>query len=176
MTIKSKMIFVLIGDDKTGKTTLQKLLIEKISNHFYDRLPVNLVFPITHPEIKRKYRNISFANRSYQEKSDEYGTVEEYFANHFRDADIAFVSSHLNEHQLSLIIDHSHARFFNVFGVFFSNSIHFNQVTNSRISLLNWDERLFIENPLTNSELILQQLDAIAESIVDFIINRTSIS
>lgn len=58
----------------------------------------------------------------------------------------------------------------------FSNSIHFNQVTNSRISLLNWDERLFIENPLTNSELILQQLDAIAESIVDFIINRTSIS
>lgn len=176
MTIRSKMIFVLVGDDRTGKTTLQKLLIEKISNHFYDRLPVNLVFPITHPEIKRKYRNISFANRSYQEKRDEYGTVEEYFANHFKDADIAFVSSHLNEHQINLIIEHSHAHFFNVFGVFFSNSIHSNQAANSRISLLNWDERLLIENPLVNSERIISQLNLIAESVVDFIISRTSIS
>jgi hypothetical protein len=176
MTIKSKMMFVLIGDDKTGKTTLQKLLIEKISNHFYDRLPVNLVFPITHPEIKRKYRYISFANRSYQEKRDEYGTVEEYFANHFKDADIAFVSSHLNENQINLIIEHSRARFFNVFGVFFSNSVHFNQSINSNIALLNWDERLYVENPLINFEQITQQLDLIAESIVDFIINRTSIS
>ena len=176
MTIKSKMIFVLIGDDKTGKTTLQKLLIEKISNHFYDRLPVNLVFPITHPEIKRKYRTVSFANRSYQEKRDEYGTVEEYFTNHFKDADIAFVSSHLNENQINLIIKHSHARFFNAFGVFFSNSIHFNQTVNSAISLLNWDERLLIENPLVDSERFFSQLDLIAENIVDFIINRTSIS
>ena len=176
MTIKSKILFVLIGDDKTGKTTLQKLLIEKLANHFYDRLPVNLAFPITHPEVKRKYSNISFANRSYQEKRDEYGTVEEYFANHFKDADIAFVSSHLNENQISLIIEHSHSRFYNVFGVFFSNSIHYNQINNSRISQLNWDERLLVENPLTNQDQITSQLNLIAESIVDFIINRTSIS
>ena len=60
MTIKSRHLFILIGDDRTGKTTLQKLLIEKICGQTYERLPTNLRFDISHPEIKRKYQNISF--------------------------------------------------------------------------------------------------------------------
>ncbi|WP_285655477.1 hypothetical protein [Allomuricauda sp. NBRC 101325] len=51
MTIKTKMLFILIGDDRTGKTTLQKLLIEKLCSHSYGRLPVNIEFNIIHPEI-----------------------------------------------------------------------------------------------------------------------------
>jgi hypothetical protein len=177
MTIKSKTLFVLLGDDRTGKTTLQKLLIEKICLHSYDRLPVNLIFPIKHPEIKRKYLDISFGNRSYQEKSDEYGTVDEYFNNHFRDADIAFISSHLNPDHAEQIIQNGHARFFNVVGVFFSNSIHFNLLANSRISSLNWDERLIIDNPINeNQNVISNQLNLIADNIVIFIANRASVS
>ena len=87
MTIKSKSLFILIGDDKTGKTTLQKLLIEKLCGYTYLKLPVNQTYIITHPEIKRKYRNISFANRSYQEKIGDYVSIDNYFKNHFQPAE-----------------------------------------------------------------------------------------
>lgn len=62
MTIKSKILFIFLGNDSSGKTTIQKLLIEKICGFTYERLPTNIRFDITHPEIKRKYQNISFAN------------------------------------------------------------------------------------------------------------------
>lgn len=40
MSIKSKLLFILIGDDKHGKTTLQKYLIEKICEvGWYEKLP-----------------------------------------------------------------------------------------------------------------------------------------
>lgn len=177
MTIKSKQLYILLGNDRTGKTTLQKLLIDKICGHGYDRLPTNLLFTINHPEIKRKYKSISFANRSYQEKISDYNSVENYFENHFQEADIAFVSSHLNLTDIQEMIDNGHKRFFNVIGVFWSNSISHNSLDNSQISLLNWDERLVIENPLTeDSNNIDRQLNRIADNIVFLIANRTSIS
>ncbi|MFP5042920.1 hypothetical protein [Parasediminibacterium sp. JCM 36343] len=177
MTIKSKQLFILIGDDMTGKTTLQKLLIEKICGQTYDRLPTNLRFNITHPEIKRKYQNISFANRSYQEKIDEYGTVDEYFQNHFSPADISIISSHLDIGHITEMIRNGRQRLYNVTGIFFSNSIDSNQVVNSQISLLEWEERLVIENVTTEDErTINRQLNAIADNFVVFISNRTSVS
>lgn len=115
--IKQKHLFVLIGDNNTGKTTLQKVLIERICNEYYDRLPTDTILDIKHPEIKRKYRRISFANRSYQEK--KYETVNDYFENHFRDACVAFVSSHLVLEDIEQIIINGRQRFFNVYGVFF---------------------------------------------------------
>ncbi len=161
----------------TGKTTLQKLLIEKICGHSYDRLPTNIRFNIIHPEIKRKYQNISFANRSYQEKMDEYGTVDEYFQNYFSPADISIISSHLDIGHLTEMIRNGRQRFYNVTGVFFSNSIDLSHFGNSQISLLEWDERLVIENVTKENErAINRQLNTIADNFVAFISNRTSIS
>lgn len=175
MTIKSKQLFILIGNPQTGKTALQKLLIEKLNGEVFSRLPVNRRFDILHPEIKRKYRDVSFSNRSYQEK-EEYESVEDYFANHFNPADISFVSSHLRIDDINQILIHGKRQFYNVTGVFWSNSIEIDRDANSEISALNWDERLVIENPLVEEERINSNLNTIADSIVSFIANRTSVS
>lgn len=176
-TIKSRQLFVLIGDDMTGKTTIQKILIDKLCGHTYDRLPVNLRFDIIHPEIKRKYQTISFGNRSYQEKISDYGTVDEYFKNHFNAADISFISSHLDIVHLTDMIRNGRQRFYNINAVFFSNSIAASGQANSDISLLDWDERLYIQNEWTDEEWRMnRQLNSIAESILFFVVNRTSVS
>lgn len=179
MTIKSKQLFVLIGDNLTGKTTLQKLLLKKITmvDRTQSRLPTNHVYNIIHPEIKRKYETISFGNRSYQEKIDTYETVDGYFKDHFGDADIAFISTHLVLPDIQQMIICGRGLFFNVVGVFWSNSIANDLIKNSDISLLDWDERLLISNnTIEDQEQIMNQLDLIAENIVDFLINRTGIS
>lgn len=177
MTIKSKQLFIIIGDDKTGKTTLQKYLIEKICNYDYDRLPTNLEFDITHPEIKRKYKKISFGNRSFQEKIGDYISVENYFEKFFKSSDIAFISSHLMIKDIEEMINQGKMRFYNVTGIFWTNSIKYNKKRNGEISLLNWDERLVIENPIATSDnQIEKQLNDITENIVTFLANRTSIS
>ena len=170
------MLFILIGDDRTGKTILQKCLLDKLCGYGYERLPVNVCFDIKHPEIKRKYQNISFGNRSFQEKIEEYKSVDEYFSDYFKDADIAFISSHLVENDVKLMIENGMKRFYNVIGVFFSNSIYNNYQDNSKISLLGWCERLIVDNPITSDEKIDRQLDNIADNIVCLLINRTGIS
>jgi len=111
MTIRSNQLFIIIGNGNSGKTTLQKILMEKICGQVYDRLPTNLNFKIIHPEIKRKYRTISFGNRSYQEKVGDYGIVDEYFENHFNPADISIISTHLNIDNISEMIRNGHQRF-----------------------------------------------------------------
>ena len=177
MAIKSKQLFILIGDVKTGKTTLQKLLIEKFCGQVYAKLPTNLIFDISHLEIKRKYQHISFGNRSYQEKKADYISVDNYFTNHFKSADIAFISSHLVQDDIQEMIGNAHKRFYNVTGIFWTNSISNNQNSNSQISSLNWDERLIIENPTSeDNNTIEKQLNEIADSLVFFIANRTHVS
>lgn len=147
MVIRSKTLFVLIGNDRTGKTELQRYLIEKLCAEWYKRLTCNVLLDIRHPEIKRKYRNASFGSRSIQEKINEYKSVDNYFQNHFRDADVAFVSSHLKVDDIRQIIEEGKKRYYNVNAVFFSNSIESNGGHNSEISSLNWDEKFVIENP-----------------------------
>lgn len=178
MTIKTKILFILIGDDRTGKTTLQKLLIEKICSNtsIKNKLPTNSKFNITHPEIKRKYKEISFGNRSYQEKINTYKTINNFFKNHFEDCDISFISSHLIPIDIEQMIINGKQRFFNVNAIFFSNSIEKDLLLNSQISELAWDERFLAENPITDKDNINNQLNLIAESIVDIIINRTKVS
>lgn len=177
MTIKSKQLFIILGDDKTGKTTLQKNLIDQLCGFGYDRLPVNRRFDITHPEIKRKYQNISFGNRSYQEKIGDYISVDNYFQNHFQQADIAFVSSHLVLSDVQQMISNGRNLFYNVNGIFWTNSIESNKALNSQISLLEWNERFVITNPFSDNEQVIQrQLEQIANNIVSLLINRTSIS
>lgn len=175
MTIKSKQLFILIGDSKTGKTPIQKLLVHKLCGFSYAKLASNVQFNITHPEIKRKYRDISFGNRSFQEK--KYKNVDNYFSNHFKPADICFIASHLNLDDITAMIRNGKQRFYNVTGIFFTNSIDLTSERNGNISLLNWDERLVIENNRTNNEHVMNnQLEAIADNIVFFLANRTSVS
>lgn len=177
MTILSKQLFILIGDDRTGKTTLQKLLISRLCSLSYDRLPVNMQFDITHPEIKRKYRNIFFGNRSYQEKIIEYEAVDDYFSKHFQPSDIAFISSHLVLADIQQMITNGRNLFYNVNGIFWTNSIESNRTINSQVSLLEWNERFVISNPPSDDALKIQrQLEQISDNIVSLIINRTSIS
>jgi len=177
MIIKSKQLFIIIGDDKTGKTTLQKLLIERLCGFGYDRLPVNKQFDINHPEIKRKYQSISFGNRSYQEKISDYETVDNYFQNHFQQADIAFISSHLVLADVQQMMANGRNMFYNVNGIFWTNSMESNGAANAQISSLDWNERFVITNPHSDNEQVIQrQLEQIADSIVDLLINRTSIS
>jgi len=176
MIIKKKLLFVLIGNDCTGKTTLQKLLIEKLCGIQYEKLPTNIALNIEHPEIKRKYSKISFGNRSYQEKINKYGSIDDYFANHFNEQKIAFISSHLNKNDLENMILNGHRKFYNVYGVFFTNSIDENKPLNSEISTLNWDERFVIENPNVEPKQINSQLKKIAENITELLINMTKIS
>lgn len=178
MLIKPKFLFILIGNDRTGKTSLQKYLIDKLCGlGWYNSLHCNKKFNITHPNIKRKYQDISFGNRSYQEKVDDYGTVKDYFDKHFNPADISFISSHLVFNDVKEMIRLGRRKYYNVIGVFWTNSIH--DPRNEDISELDWNERLIIENPIVedkNQEKIYHQLDLIAENFVDFIISRTTIS
>jgi hypothetical protein len=43
-------------------------------------------------------------------------------------------------------------RFYNVCGVFFENSIAKNKPENEEIALLDWNERVFIQNPIFERE------------------------
>ncbi|VDH04621.1 hypothetical protein [Bergeyella zoohelcum] len=177
MLIKTKLLFILIGNDKTGKTILQKKLLEKLTGEARERLDTNLGFDIKHSEIKRKYQNVSFGNRSYQEKKKSYGNkVSQYFEKYFKDCDISFISSHLIKNDIEEMIEEGKKRFFNVNAIFFSNSIELNKDDNSDISSLNWDEKFIIHNPNVDKQQLDKQLDRIAESIVDLLINRTKIS
>jgi hypothetical protein len=189
--IKSKLLFVLLGNNDTGKTTLQKLLISKICTGWvYDTLRCNKFFDIVHPEIKRKYKTIFFSNRSPQEKEElyeDYKDIDTYFQKCFKDSDIAFISSHIDSNSkedILSIMKNARQRFYNVIGVFFSNSIENDKLDNEEIAQYAWDEKLIIENPLIKEEEdaekwkenIKNQIEKIAENFVVFIANRTSIS
>jgi hypothetical protein len=171
MPLRSKWLFILIGNDQTGKTILQKEILKRLTTENRDdRLDCNLEFEITHPHIKRKIRTFFIGNRSYQEKSDDYGSVEDYYRNQFGDADIAIISSHLNIDDVRRMISEGHKRFYNVIGVAFTNSIASSPSENQGIADLNWDERWIANNPL--AEIWKGQLEAIADEFVQMLISR----
>ena len=70
-----------------------------------------------------------------------YKSIPEYFRDHFREADLCFVSSHLKVNEITQMIVEGHRRFYNVCGLFLSNSIASDGDTNAAISELLWDER-----------------------------------
>lgn len=174
------MLIILIGNDQSGKTTIQKKLARKLTDAPVGRLDINKPFMITHPEIKRKYNKVSFGNRSYQEVKDRFSSVDEYFKNGFNEQKISFISSHLNEPDIEEMIVQGKRLFFNVYGVFLTNSIQENdwsKQVNKSISELHWDERLVIENPILEDHSTLDdQLDKIADSIVAYLVNQTGVN
>lgn len=176
MKVQSRWVFVLIGNDRTGKTGIQKRLVKRLAHNNRDyRLDCNLVFDVKHPLLNRKIQTIAIGNRSIQEKTpDPYKSVDDYFLTHFKDADISLVSTHLSLQDSMSILTNGHRKFYNVCAVFFSNSIQIDRHQNAAIAELNWDDRWLVENPLTeDEELQSTMLDAAADSFVQMLIERT---
>lgn len=176
----SRWVYILVGDDKTGKTTFQKEVLEILCSEHRDKLNCNVIFPISYPHAKSKLENLFLMSRSYKEKEDlgDYTSISDYFNNHFikgSSSDVIILSSRLNNSHLQSIIEECHKRIYNVAGIFFSNS--YDVTINHNLSLLNWDERLWFDNPEVdkNSDKWEEQIHNIAVEFVKMIVNRADI-
>lgn len=168
MTGYSKWLFIILGEDRTGKTKLQKGLVKSLSDDNRDyRLDCNLVFRFSHQTICKKWETFSIGNRSYQEKIDEYKTVRRYFSQYFVKSEIAFISSHLIESDIMEMITEGHRYFYNLCGIFLTNSIQSDETINRSISTMNWDDRLVLKNDITDSEI--KQNNQIVECVEEII-------
>lgn len=167
----SKWAYILIGDNNTGKTSFQKFLVESLCQETYLKLPTNVVKDIVHPRAPKKLKTLFTANRSYQEKRDEYLNPKNYIQNFFQDADICILSSHTHGSSIQdvqVMFEELKLRAYNVAGVFWSNDFGLEA---QNISSLPWQERLWIENPLSEhkaeiSSQIRQQAYEFAEMLV----------
>jgi len=172
--------YVLIGNDKIGKTSFQKYLIEYLCEIQYKKLPRNLRSDISHGKMIREIKTLFTMNRSYQEQLDKVKTVSSFFSDHFYSGDICILSSHADGNSESDLIDfvkELKSRAYNVAAVFFSNDFGNDA---QKISLLDWDERLWIENPpieISSEEdesKIQAHLKLKAIEFADMLIVRTS--
>jgi len=172
----SKWAYILIGDDRTGKTTFQKYLIWHLcevdrmvklnSNHMHD---------INHRDALRKIKKLFTINRSIQERMGDYKSVENYFNNYFQDADIAILSSHTGGTndiaEIESMIVELKNRYYNVNAVFFSN--HLNSRT-QQIAQLNWHEKIVVNNP-NDDERWERQIEEGARYFGEMLIKKLSI-
>ena len=169
--------YVLIGDDRTGKTNFQKFLISTLCRRSFTRLPRNLVLDIVHPRMPRGCGKFMSMNRSFQEKRDEYIDIDFYFNNIFKDADICVLSSHTHDpsiDDLRKMIARLKTRCYNPKAVFFSNGYN---AYAELISLLDWEERLWIDNPQRDSEEeFLEQIRYLAEEFANLLIARAHVA
>jgi hypothetical protein len=168
-----RWLYILIGNDKTGKTTLQKKVIERLCGFHPARLNTNSVFEVTCLDAPRRLATLFAANRRFQEKKAEYKTVKDYFDNFFKEASVGIISSHITSAQSEIdeMIQEGKRRFYNVVGVFFSNAI--NNEARQISSELNWDERVYLENPHSDNEEIIQgNISDAANYLADLIIGK----
>jgi hypothetical protein len=112
-------------------------------------------------------------NRSFQEVKS-YGSISDYFANHFKEGDICLLSSHPEVEDIKEMIYHLHKRYYNVCGIFWSNSK--NRYTAQISAELNWDERIWFYNPKTGIKKKQdKQIDNLALNFTDFLLKRSLI-
>lgn len=164
--------YVLVGANDTGKTHFQRFLIAHLCNIRYERLPINVVNEISHPRAPKGLRTLFTMNRSYQEKRTLYKSLKQFFSKKefFKDADVCILSSHPSEEDLAEMITHLKQRCYNVAGVFWSNSYDRRA---RQIALLQWDERLWVENPHRPPDELEAHLNHIANSFSQFLISRS---
>src|ERR1043165_7384441 len=143
----TKTAYILIGDNNTGKTSFQKWLIWHLcEDDKFNKLNTNLIHQIKHRDSQRKLKTLFTMNRSVQEKMGDYKSVDNYFLNFFKDADVCVLSSHSHPpciDHIRQMIEHLNKKYYNVSSVFFSNHLDINT---EEISLLNWHERILIDN------------------------------
>jgi hypothetical protein len=177
MSVRSKWLFVLLGRDKTGKTELQKRLVELLNGRSYKKLPSNQVRDITHPYLMRKVRKLFVGGASYQEQLNkgDYSSVGDYFSLIGRadsDVDLAIISAHLDLKVVQEIIAAAHRRFWNTCGVFLSNAVLKQRSKASDISEFAWDERWFLDNA-PSEQMWQHQIEQAANVFVQMLIERT---
>ena len=94
---------------------------------------------------------------------------------HFQDADICILSSHTHKpaiNQLSEMIRELRLRAYNVAAVFFSNGYNNDA---AEISLLDWDERLWLDNPKADTETeIKSQIEQLAKEFAQILVARAA--
>jgi hypothetical protein len=171
--MQTRWLYILIGNNNTGKTTLQKKIIKLLCGLDYVKLPTNVRSPVTHKDASRRLETLFTANRSFQEKREEYKTIKEYFSNHFLEASTAIMSSHSHSarDEIDEMIREGKRRFYNVAAVFLSNSI--DDEIRGFSSTLNWDERIYLENPVAHTpEEIENNITACSVYLTDVIIGK----
>ena len=172
----SKWAYVLIGNNDTGKTGFQRFLVSELCNRQYERLPRNLLSDITHPRMPRRVATLSTMNRSYQEKIPEYGDVANFFRSYFQEADICILSSHAHapaNDQLRETIRELRLRAYNVAAVFFNNGYNADA---AEISILDWDDRLWLDNPAAGTEAAVRsQIEQLANEFAHLLVARAAL-
>ncbi|MFC7052846.1 hypothetical protein ACFQI3_09130 [Hansschlegelia quercus] len=169
--------YVLIGNNAVGKTTIQKeLALRLCSIDKFSRFDSNQNYKISNTSMPSSARHIFMMGRSFDEQNT---TASTFFRNNFHPSDIAILSFHAQTSNTTEIIDtirHLRRFHYNVSGVFFQN----NQYGQTRdLAELDWDERLWIENPpLKESEDLTEdayyQLRAIGARFATFLIKRSN--
>ena len=175
----SRWLFVLIGNNDSGKTSFQRHLISYLCDLTYVKLRCDKVFEVRHPRAPRNFATIFCANRSYQEKRDENGTVENYVTSVVCDADVTIVATHAGINDMQDVQDllrFGRRSGYNVAAVFFENAL--TSITTD-ISELDWQERLLIRNSIVRAgdqqqEKIQEQLWLAAVQFGDLLIARTA--
>ena len=175
----SRWLYVLVGRNDSGKTSFQRHLIDYLCDKSYDRLPRDGVFHVTHQRAPRNLATIACANRSYQEKRKQNGTVENYILKVVQEADVTIVASHAGSADVADVKDmlkYGRRRGYNIAAVFFENAL---STLTSDISELEWQERLLLRNPLVRdgdgaTERIQDQLKLAAVQFGDLLIERTA--
>ena len=172
----SKWAYILIGDDRTDKTTFQKHLIWDLCGiDRMTKLNTNLVHQITHRDAPRKIKTLFTINRSVQERMGDYKSVDNYFNSHFKNADIVILSSHTGGTndlaEIQQMIDELKKRYYNVNSVFFSN--HLNPRT-EQVAQMDWHEKIMINNDW-NEDRWERQIEEGARYFGEMLLKKLSI-
>ena len=173
--MQTRWLYILIGNNNSGKTTLQKKIIRLLCGIDYTKLPTNEIFPVNHMDASRRLETLFTANRSFQEKRSEYKTIKEYFLKHFVEASAAIISSHSHSarDEIEEMIQEGKRRFYNVAGVFLSNTI--DDEIRELSATLNWDERIYLENPMAHTpEEIEKSISACSIFLTEVIVGKYS--
>jgi hypothetical protein len=87
--------YILLGNDKTGKTTFQKEMINFISHEDCKHLNRNKEFNVVTRIGTNNTKTVSFMNRSLQES---YKTLDEFFLSDFAACDACVLYIPSNQH------------------------------------------------------------------------------
>jgi hypothetical protein len=172
----SRWIYILVGNNGTGKTTFQRRLVFHLCGQQIIRLDRNRLFEVTCPNSPRRFKSLFTMSRSYQENEEEYLSVRNYFVQCFRDADVCILSSWATVNGATTINDvkemmqEGWRRTYNVGGVFFTNCATPNT---EDIAQLSWDERFLLDNPTTPDKSKQDvQLDCLARGFGELLVRR----
>lgn len=180
----SYWIYLLIGQNKTGKTTFQRHLVNYLR---VGARPLQNVKGFWEINLRAPQRTFSIyvANRSYQEiGKSTYASVQRYLENEAfirgQCPSATILSTHSDGASVTDIQDiimFAKDNCFNIAGVFFSNDT--GSGLNS-IRRLDWDEKLWVDNPVIKNKqsqrvLVDEQLRERAVQFGDLLINRSKI-